>query len=227
MAVYDTYIYNYQIYSNTPPQSQREHRKWWDWRRGRKQKPAPPGGSAQASAPACLRRRWVPPRRIWIRAFHSWPRARLPGRPCTPSARLLPGRDQLQPRRLLPGRDQLQPRRLLHRQWTAPPRPSTPSLRAASTQRAPSPHGGRLCSPSVRSSSLAGILWADSYLPPPPPSISDRRFWSPVLSFTPLASSLLCAMCSREKRDKGGEGSPMLETPGGSTQEVAAALFYG
>ena len=27
MAVYDMYIYNYQIYSNTPPQSQREHRK--------------------------------------------------------------------------------------------------------------------------------------------------------------------------------------------------------
>jgi len=27
MAVYDTNIYNYQIYSNTPPQSQREHCK--------------------------------------------------------------------------------------------------------------------------------------------------------------------------------------------------------
>jgi len=26
-AVYDTYIFNYQIYSNTPAQSQREHRK--------------------------------------------------------------------------------------------------------------------------------------------------------------------------------------------------------
>jgi hypothetical protein len=30
IAVYDMYIYNYQTYSNIPPQSQREHHRWWD-----------------------------------------------------------------------------------------------------------------------------------------------------------------------------------------------------
>jgi hypothetical protein len=64
MAVYDTYIYNYQIYSNIPPQSQREHRRRWDWRRSRKQKPTDWHPPAVGTSVRCRHCDWRENRRV-------------------------------------------------------------------------------------------------------------------------------------------------------------------
>ena len=122
----------------------------------------------------------------------------LPGRLCTPSARLLPGGGRLQSRRLL------------HRRWTAPPR--APPLRQALAHRRPRPLlatcGSALPSPAAspwRVSAPGGTALArptyhtTSGGPTPPLALP--------LSRTMAGGTLLTVVSDKQERDKGIGGS--------------------